>query len=34
MYAPAKPEGGEYWAVDTQGPLMDGTEWLKARWHD
>ena len=30
MYAPAKPEGGNYWAVDTQGPLMDGQEWLKA----
>lgn len=30
MYMPAKPEGGEYWAVDTQGPLMDGLEWLKA----
>ena len=29
MYMPAKPEGGEYWAVDTQGPLMDGLEWLK-----
>ena len=30
MYAPAKPEGGEYWAQHTEGPLMDGTEWLKA----
>lgn len=30
MYMPAKPEGGEYWAVDTQAPLMDGQEWLKA----
>ena len=30
MYMPAKPEGGDYWAVDTQGPLMDGQKWLKA----
>lgn len=30
MYMPAKPEGGEYWAVETHGPLMDGQEWLKA----
>ena len=30
MYMPAKPEGGDYWAVDTPGPLMDGQEWLKA----
>lgn len=30
MYMPAKPEGGEYWAVRTDGPLMDGQEWLKA----
>lgn len=30
MYMPAKPEGGEYWAEHTQGPLMDGLEWLKA----
>lgn len=30
MYAPAKPVGGEYWAVRTDGPLMDGLEWLKA----
>lgn len=30
MYAPAKPEGGEYWAKETEGPLMDGLEWLKA----
>lgn len=30
MYAPAKPAGGEYWAVRTDGPLMDGVEWLKA----
>lgn len=29
MYMPAKPEGGEYWAVRTDGPLMDGLEWLK-----
>ena len=30
MYMPAKPAGGEYWAVRTDGPLMDGVEWLKA----
>lgn len=30
MYAPAKPEGGEYWATHTEGPLMNGIEWLKA----
>lgn len=30
MYAPAKPKGGEYWAIRTDGPLMDGLEWLKA----
>mgnify|MGYP000993515536 CR=1 FL=1 len=30
MYMPAKPEGGDYWAIDTEGPLMDGLEWLKA----
>ncbi len=30
MYAPAKPAGGEYWAVRTDGPLMDGLEWLKS----
>lgn len=30
MYMPAKPVGGEYWAVQAQGPLMDGTQWLKA----
>ena len=30
MYAPAKPVGGEYWAKETEGPLMDGLEWLKA----
>jgi P4 family phage/plasmid primase-like protien len=29
MYMPAKPVGGEYWAVRTDGPLMDGLEWLK-----
>ena len=30
MYMPAKPVGGDYWAVRTDGPLMDGLEWLKA----
>lgn len=30
MYAPAKPQGGEYWAKETEGPLMNGQEWLKA----
>lgn len=30
MYMPAKPEGGDYWAIRTDGPLMDGLEWLKA----
>lgn len=30
MYMPAKPEGGEYWAHRTDGPLMNGVEWLKA----
>ena len=30
MYMPAKPEGGEYWAKETEGPLMDWQEWLKA----
>ena len=30
MYMPAKPQGGEYWAKKTEGPLMDGQEWLKA----
>ena len=31
MYMPAKPEGDDnYWAIDTQGPLMDWQEWLKA----
>ena len=29
MYAPAKPKGGDYWAVRTDGPLMDAAEWLK-----
>ena len=29
MYMPAKPAGGEYWAIRTDGPLMDGIEWLK-----
>lgn len=29
MYAPAKPAGGEYWAIRSDGPLMDGLEWLK-----
>ena len=29
MYMPAKSTGGEYWAVRTDGPLMDGLEWLK-----
>ena len=30
MLMPAKPEGGDYWAQETKGPLMDGIEWLKA----
>lgn len=30
MYMPAKPVGGDYWAVKTDGPLMDGAQWLKA----
>lgn len=30
MYMPAKPVGGDYWAIRTDGPLMDGLEWLKA----
>lgn len=30
MYMPAKPEGGDYWAKEMEGPLMDGQEWLKA----
>ena len=30
MYMPSKPEGGEYWAEEMEGPLMDGLEWLKA----
>lgn len=29
MYMPAKPAGGDYWAARTDGPLMDGLEWLK-----
>ena len=29
MYMPAKPEGGDYWANRTDGPLMDGLKWLK-----
>ena len=29
MYMPAKPEGGDYWAKETEGSLMDGLEWLK-----
>lgn len=29
MYMPAKPEGGDYWAQHTDGPLMNGQEWLK-----
>lgn len=29
MYMPAKPAGGDYWAIRTDGPLMDGLEWLK-----
>lgn len=28
MYAPAKPTGGEYWAQQTEGPLMDAKKWL------
>jgi P4 family phage/plasmid primase-like protien len=31
MYMPAKPEGGEYWAKEMGGPLMDGLEWMKTR---
>lgn len=31
MYMPGKPEGGEYWAEETEGPLMDGLEWVKTR---
>ena len=31
MYMPAKPKGGEYWAKETEGPLMDGIEWLETR---
>lgn len=30
MYMPAKPEGGDYWVKETEGPLMNGVEWLKA----
>ena len=30
MYMPAKPTGGDYWAIQAGGPLMDGLEWLKA----
>ena len=30
MYMPAKPIGGDYWAKEMEGPLMDGLEWLKA----
>lgn len=30
MYMPAKPEGGDYWAKETEGPLMNGQKWLKA----
>ena len=30
MYMPAQPEGTDnYWATYTDGPLMDGLEWLK-----
>ena len=29
MYMPTKPVGGEYWASEMEGPLMDGIEWLK-----
>ena len=29
MYMPAKPKGGEYWAKETEGLLMDGLEWMK-----
>lgn len=29
MYMPSKPEGGDYWAKETEGPLMDGIEWMK-----
>lgn len=29
MYAPAKPKGADYWAISTEGPLMNGQEWLK-----
>ena len=30
MYMPAKPKDGDYWAVETEGPLMNATEWLKS----
>ena len=30
MYMPAKPTGGDYWAITADGPLMDATQWLKA----
>ena len=31
MYMPAKREGDDtYWAVSTEGPLMNGVEWMKA----
>ena len=29
MYAPAKPTGGEYWAIQTEGPLMNPKQWLE-----
>ena len=29
MYAPAKPKNGEYWAKETEGPLMDAKQWLQ-----
>lgn len=28
MYAPTKPVGGEYWAIETEGSLMDAQQWL------
>nr|DAX33383.1 MAG TPA: Superfamily 3 helicase [Caudoviricetes sp.] len=31
MYMPGKRKGGEYWAKEMEGPLMDGLEWVKAR---
>lgn len=30
MYMPAKPVGGDYWAIATEGPLMNASEWLKS----